>query len=471
MKVFIGSILICIELFAFGYSSGQLSFVVQPIVPSLVSNDHTSEGFLVTLSNGNIIHFFRLDPGSTGDHTGNGGCLAKRMTTDGGISWTSPDTVFNDQYDDRNINGGILTSGRIVLTFRRYDAPNAQHIDYNLIYSDDGGNTWSPRQVLQYYGHSSDCQKFLPYVPGNGYLNLVINKDFVETIFSNNGINWSNPGFTWDYTSNHQFVIDETCITYTKNGILIGLMRNDTDITGANYYQVYSTDYGNNWSQPVHTNMANGFFCPSPLIFYDSITDYVWAIATDRRRNPNQNLNTPINSKIYVYRNKVDSIYNAPTRWILVDSLMRPYPNRYRFYGYPCVTRKANGNFLIVFTESYHAVHERALLYQFEILSQAPVTSLENIDKGGNFFSQNFPNPARNSTSIIFFVQENYKNKNVEIDFFDASGKLYDKFITCKFCKGMNIKEIDLTDFKSGTYFFCFKDGILNNRKKMLVLK
>jgi len=56
---------------------------------------------------------------------------------------------------------------------------------------------------------------------------------------------------------------------------------------GKNYLQVSSSDYGKSWTEPQHTNIANGYYCPNPLIFYDVAHDNIIAIATDRRdHNP-----------------------------------------------------------------------------------------------------------------------------------------------------------------------------------------
>jgi hypothetical protein len=469
MRIFYGlSILINIAVFFSADSYGQSSVTILPIVPGLLSNDHTSEGFMVTLSNGNILHIFRLDPGTNGDHTGNSGRIAKRSSTNGGLAWSQVDTIYDDQYDDRNINGGILSNGRIVVTFRRYNASSSLHIDYNLIYSGDGGNTWSSRQMIISNGYDSDTQKNLPYVPSKGYMNVINQTYYVELRFSNDGINWSNPGYIWDYTTSHQFLINESCFTYTTNGKLIGLMRNDTAIMGANYYQVSSGDYGNTWSQPVHTNIANGYFCPSPLIFYDQVHDDVWAIACDRRNNPNH---TNINSRIYIYRSKPDSIYQNPTNWTLVDSLLRPFPNRYRFYGYPCVTQKQNGNYLVVFTESYHTNHEGANFYQFEIVYNSGSSIIDDKTAFSKQLYQNYPNPSKFITTIEYYIPANYNKKMVGINFYDQRGQLIYKFTNSAFLSGNNSFDIDVTNFKNGLYFYCFDDAYINEKKKMLVLK
>src|SRR5699024_11377909 len=80
---------------------------------SHITDNHTEECFLETNKNGSIIHVFRLDP--SGDHIGNNGYIAKRISEDNGKTWSQPQKVYDsNEYDDRNVHGGITKSGRIV---------------------------------------------------------------------------------------------------------------------------------------------------------------------------------------------------------------------------------------------------------------------------------------------------------------------------------------------------------------------
>jgi hypothetical protein len=465
------TLLIKILLFISLYANGIQGIVITPIVPSLISNDHTSEGFMVTISSGRIIHFFRLDPGSGGSHTGNNGKVVQRHTDDGGITWSSIDTVYSDQYDDRNINGGILQNGRIVLTFRRilvYNSSTNTHIDFNLIYSDDDGVTWSPRQVINSTGITSD-NSTIQYVPTKGYMNQYNTTNYVELRFSNDGVNWGNPSYIWDYRTSLQYIINESCFAYTKNGKMVGLMRNDIHSFGHNYYQVSSNDYGNTWTQPIHTNMANGYFCPSPTIFYDQAHDDIWAIATDRRGDDtiySHNL-----EKIWIYVSKVDSILNNPTKWTLVDTFSRPHPTNYKFYGYPCVTRKHDGNYLIVFTESDAGSHELANLYQFEIKYDSSMQAYDNHKFLVRKLSQNYPNPASSQTAIDYYVSNLQENKLIKINFYNELGNLVYCYTEPYPAQGKNTFIVNTSNLTNGIYFYSFENARLNEKKKMIVLK
>ena len=82
-----------------------------------VNENHASEGVMMTLGNGNIIKFYRLDEGVAGGHVGNGGKIVKRISIDNGMTWGEESTVYSDQYDDRNIRGGIINDNVILLFY------------------------------------------------------------------------------------------------------------------------------------------------------------------------------------------------------------------------------------------------------------------------------------------------------------------------------------------------------------------
>lgn len=361
-------LLILIIFINFSYGQNSLyQIVVSEITPSLINSDHTSEGFLVTLNSGRVVHFFRLDPGFEGHHIGNKGKIVKRYSDDGGASWSAISVVYADSLDDRNINGGIVGNDRIVMTFRRYDADSLKHVDFNLIYSDDGGETWSPRQILNTNGVCGDTHTLIS-VPGKGYMNVFSNVNYIEIRYSHDGIDWSNLAYAWDYSLSLEYKINESCFAYTKDGKMVGLMRNETYTLGGNYYQVVSGDSGTTWTNPISTNIADSFFCPSPKIFYDERHDDLWTIATDRRGGNLLNSNN-VNSEIWLYSNKVEDIFSNPRNWSLKKKMKRPLPSIYRLYGYAIYTKLKNGNYLVVFSEGSRKINnkEDADFYQFEI--------------------------------------------------------------------------------------------------------
>lgn len=366
MKLFYAVVIFLFVNFSFGQNTSYKT-VITDIAPSLISSDHTSEGFMVTLNNGRIIHFFRFDPGLEAHHIGNKGKIAKRYSDDGGATWSGLIDVYSDSFDDRNINGGIVGNERIVMTFRRYDADSLKHIDFNLIYSDDGGETWSERKILNTYGVCGDTHTLIS-VPGKGYMNVFSNVNYIEIRYSHDGIDWSNLAYAWDYSISLEYKINESCFAYAKDGKMVGLMRNETYTLGGNYYQVVSSDSGTTWTNPISTNIADSFFCPSPKIFYDERHEDLWSIATDRRGGNGLN-SANVNSEIWIYSNKIEDVFASPKNWTLIDKMKRPLPSIYRLYGYATYTKKKNGNYLIVFSEGSRKVNnkEDSDFYQFEI--------------------------------------------------------------------------------------------------------
>ena len=124
--------------------------VVSDLKSTNVNEDHVSEGVMVTLSNGDILNFYRNDPQKKGNHIGNHGKIVKRRSSDGGETWQNEVIIFSDEYDDRNIRGGITDEGYIVLFFRRFNAENRDTIDINYIISYDNGVSWTERKVLEF---------------------------------------------------------------------------------------------------------------------------------------------------------------------------------------------------------------------------------------------------------------------------------------------------------------------------------
>ncbi|MCX6257727.1 MAG: T9SS type A sorting domain-containing protein [Bacteroidia bacterium] len=343
--------------------------VVTPVVPSLISEDHTAEGFMVTLSTGAIVHFFRIDPGYWGNHTGNNARIVKRTTYNDGVTWGPIEEVFNDtNYDDRNVHGGLVGQDSIVLFWRRYNATYSQQIDLNYIYSLDGGQTWSQRTVINSISNGTPGSNKIQKIPGRGWLMSIAGAYYVEIRISSDGLTWNNNvAYVWNYSYNFQHYIHEPCFAYIGSGLIIGLMRNNGSAYGCTYFKVTSTDNGYTWSGPDSTNMATPFFCPSPLIFYDVNHKDIWSIATDRRNQCGAYLAD--SSSVWIYKNTVGEIFNNPNGFSLYSYYHRPQPSWYMFYGYSCSTRTSGGNELVVFTESHKKPNflEDADLYQYSI--------------------------------------------------------------------------------------------------------
>lgn len=418
--------------------------VTEPII-SYKTIDHNSESFLVTLDS-TIYHFFRQDPGITGNHTGNGGRIMLRTSTNNGDTWTNPVVIFDSPYDDRNVHGGVTENGRIIVNFRKYDAFTTTHIEYCFMYSDDKAQTWQGPFTLATEGVSSGTHQIF----GNnsiGYYNIIYSSKYCEMRHSLDGSNWDSIVYVWDYRLSNQFKISEASFVYLGNGVIIGLFRNDSGILGESFFQVESYDYGLNWTEPTLTNIAEGFFCPSPWIFYEPVFNHVWVIATDRRGNFPPFYNH-IHDAIWLYKMYPDEITGNPNDYLPFLVFQRPNPSFYRLYGYPASTKTPDGNYLVLFTESqYRGVKaEWAFLYQFKILYHFnPISSIDN-NKQSSINLRIYPNPATHQ----IFIPLNRSNEYL-ISIYNQLGQLVIQTTSTKEF-GSNYFNINIESLQSGMY-------------------
>lgn len=345
---------------------------VSEIKPSYVNNDHAAESLLLTLKNGLILHFFRLDPGLGGGHVGNGGRIVCRESVDNGATWTEPITIFDDEWDNRNIRGGLTEDGTIVLFFRRYDGNNWKPVDLNYIVSKDNGKSWTKRTQLVEFQRFVDnfyeiwISNFTNI--GNGrYLIPVCGPKYCEMkIFrvQEEKVVFESKNFIFDYIKNGEAEIDEPYIAIMpEKNKLVCLFRDEAN---SNYYQSISLNNGVGWTQPVKTNMLEQYFCPSPLIFYEDMSEKIITIATDRRNISTKNDKDALQSQVSIFTNTIDEVVAGSKNYKLLFQMGRPKPNEYQFYGYPAYTKTIDGKYVVIFTESFvDSVNEEADLYQF----------------------------------------------------------------------------------------------------------
>jgi hypothetical protein len=442
---------------------------ITEITPSLVSDDHTAEGMLVTLSSGRIIHIFRLDPGLEGNHVGNNARIVKRVSDDDGETWSSLTTIVDSEWDDRNVHGGIVGDDRIVMFFRKYDANNQLTKSISTIYSDDGGDTWSQEKPVVTGGITSGTHKIVE-VPGKGFLGMFCQRWYVEVKFSPDGLEWDSTIYKFDYLQNKLHNLSETCFSYVGNGKIIGLSRDCSEGFGSNYYHLQSTNYGETWEEPVKSNIVDSFFCPSPFIFYDERHDHLWSIATDRRNYSGfQFLNT--NSEVYVYLNKPDDIISNPTNYSLYHRCPRPFPNFYRFYGYAVATKKSNGDYLVIITESYRKtnMYEQADFYQFSINYEEVIT-YEEIEQQQEILSLGYPNPATDFTKIYYHAKLGELDNDLLFYLYKSDGNLiYSEKLYA--VEGENEFILNVNQFENGAYYYTINNQNAQIRRRLIVIK
>ncbi len=121
-----------------------------------------------------------------------------RKSYDNGDTWTNLEDVYNSPFDDRNIHGDITEDGRIIITFRKFDAFTYTDIGYFMLYSDDFGVTWNgPFEINTQAASSGTHQIF-----GNnimGYYNVIYTHNYCEMRHSWDGVNWDSIVFVWDF--------------------------------------------------------------------------------------------------------------------------------------------------------------------------------------------------------------------------------------------------------------------------------
>lgn len=346
-----------------------------PFTESLISLDHTSEGFMVRTPTGAIHHYFRLLPyESKGGHIGNDGRVVRRISNDNGLSWSEYEVIYDDTLDDRNVHVGITGSNGIVICFRRYDASltdeTLRAIDINILSSTDQGLNWSLRTIIPSAPLPGAGTQRLVNIPGG--ISLLGLRGYYYTEFRKlDNRAWGNYGGQLDYLSDSSFYTGEGCFAYAGNGMIFGLLVDMSRGDTSSYYQVYSKDYGMSWSTPQRTNITPGYFCVSPHIFYDEAINRLIILASDRRStNAGE---SALKECLWIYSALPEELMQDPRSYTLVDTLPRPEKGSWRFYGYPCAVKTDDGRYLVVVSDGLKTTDyknggtENANLYQFWI--------------------------------------------------------------------------------------------------------
>lgn len=362
--------------------------------PSLVNDNHNSEGFLDTLPNGDIVNIFRSS--TEVGHVSTAGKIVMRKKPFGEKEWTTPITIFDDEYDDRNIHGGITNEGRIVVFFRRYNVGGSPTtVDLNFIYSDDDGETWSSRETIETTMSSPGTHKMI-HVPTKGYMQLFIGHRDIEAWFSVDGSVWDKDDMVVVAKSS-PYHLNESCATYIGNGKIILLSRDDGRQRNQMYYQLISEDYGETWGDPIRTNITSPHWSPAPCIFYDEDEGDLWVISSDRR-SMYEGESAISEERLWIYKNSPNDVFHNPTNYTLLETIPRPYvlfntrPVNMNFYGYPTYAKKEDGNYLIIITDRANGnPTERADLFQFDLVvnDEIPAVPISHVEEGMLLFKTN----------------------------------------------------------------------------------
>ena len=350
----------------YSIEKGTGVFEVSSLSNSFVGLDHAFSGILKKLSNGRIIHLFRLDPGMNGSHVGNNGCLAKRFSDDNGLTWTVPEIIYKDEYDDRICSGGVLDNGEIIVFFGRYSSTqiwSGHYIDINYVSSKDYGITWSRSSYIcnaDLLGGIFDIFK----LPGQkGYFAASYGAYYVDIRYSETGHNWDSIYCKWDFRNSRELNITEPFFIPIGKNKIIGLFRVEQQAI----HQTISSDNGKTWSKLEPTNLANGYFCVFPHCMFDSVTNRLFTIVCDRRSSTYDMDN--LNSGIWTYCENADSIFKNPQGYKNYIFKKRPNPNIYRLLGYPYSVKTNDSTYLAIMCDNTIRPNalENADIYQFYI--------------------------------------------------------------------------------------------------------
>jgi len=340
-----------------------------PVIDSLVSVDHTSEACLITKENGNVIHFYRYAAGEGGGHTGNTGRIYRRefdVTTE---TWGVPAEFYNSDFDDRNVNGGKLANGRIVLFIWIHDYTAPAIKTGITFYSDDDGDTWSdPVDIVSSLTDPVAYGNIIA-VPTKGFMKGFFDEATsyrLSVQFSTDGATWGDEVIVGDYTVGHEYNLSEPSYSYIGDGKIICICRDQNYTTyGANYYQITSDDYGATWGVPVKTNIIAPYFAPAPTTFMHD--GKLIVIGVDRKSYYTTAGYTISEEGLWIYEGDPDTVFTSPTSYTHKLFINRPITDSdLTVYGYQNYAKLTDNRYLIVFTDRYtDATNENANFYQF----------------------------------------------------------------------------------------------------------
>lgn len=205
-----------------------------------------------------------------------GGRIDYSISRDEGYTWTTPKTLYDSPYDDRDPSLTQLANGQLVLSFYS-DPPSTGSDTYipgtQIITSADLGKTWSaPRQIAPAnYWTSSPIRALsngrliapLYYLTGSSAADGTAFG--AVSVSDNHGATWSNPKtIPLPGAGEQQFLCAETDVIQLKDGSgrlsskLYAVERTNFDSA----YFSTSADFGDTWTQ----SQAIGFNAHCPYL-------------------------------------------------------------------------------------------------------------------------------------------------------------------------------------------------------------
>lgn len=189
-------------------------------------------------------------------YVGSIGSIYIRHSGDGGANWSNESLLLSEaNVDLRNIAGGYVSNGRIIVFYGRYQN-STTWLSISYVTSTNNGDSWSSPQSaydqpgntgFSPYGHIVDFGTGLLYqtwyeVDGSTYL-LRFSKSY------DGGQSFPQQYISTIYSSNNPFT--EPSMVNLGGGCLLVLSRING---GTCFAQFKSTKFGNSWTGPLYTN-------------------------------------------------------------------------------------------------------------------------------------------------------------------------------------------------------------------------
>lgn len=192
-------------------------------------------GILLRATDGHLLSVYR--EGTT--HAQDKGRIVMRKSNDG-FTWSESRILFEDPIlDDRNVAGGILPSGTVVVFWNTYDFFRQRSVALFYSRSSDNGETWTtPTQLL---GRN------------NSYGPIVILPDFVAICVGNDQgeegsktyLHFSyDDGATWHFSSHVPSPNYEVAFISLGGDRILGFARNDS---ASPILRLYTENLGATW--------------------------------------------------------------------------------------------------------------------------------------------------------------------------------------------------------------------------------
>lgn len=208
----------------------------------------------VRLQDGRIMVVYHLDDG----HTQANGVLRVVSSPDGGRTWTAPETVVANEYDNRDPKIMQLRDGTILISmFRTNWAAGGANVGTFLVRSTDGGRTFGSDTRID--GAKPGTYEHAPAVE-------LPNGDVLQPLYGSGArlARSTDGGRTFPATNeitvvadDAQFVNQEPNLVALPNGELVMVIRTLWNSVGANRYAriVRSFDGGHTWTAPEFTDL------------------------------------------------------------------------------------------------------------------------------------------------------------------------------------------------------------------------